>query len=664
MGKLIAGKDWSRTSLGPIQTWAPCLRMTLGIMLHSRFPMFLFWGPELLCFYNDAYRPSLGTNGKHPEALGAPGKAVWPETWSFIGPLINTVLSGGEASWQEDQLIPIYRNGRMEDVYWTFSYSPVFDESGLISGVLVTCVETTRHVQFLNEQQKFLALFENSHDSMAISTANHRMIRVNKAGRELLGIPADQDVTTLVGRDFYPEEELDNIIAKVIPVLDKQGRWSGEIPFRHFVTGESIPCHVDFVNIYDPESGNLISRATVLRDLRPELEIRQRLSRKNEKLQRLIQEFTFVTDFMPQLVWSTEPDGYHDFYNQRWYDYTGLTYDESKAEGWNRVLHPDDVAPTTKRWQHALATGEPYEAEYRFRRHDGEYRWFLARALPMRDESGGIIKWFGTCTDIDDRRKVANKLEFLVQSRTQELSQANQSLMRKNHELEQFAYIASHDLQEPLRKIQSFADLLKTDSENGALTPVYLEKIVSSAQRMSSLIKAVLNYSRLSNGTEEISKTDLNLVAGHVLADYEVMIGEKGAVLTVDPLPVILADELQMTQLFSNLIGNALKFCGQAPMISIKATPLHPDKTAGIAGLDPGVRYIHIRVTDNGIGFDQKYAERVFSIFQRLGAGRMYEGTGIGLALCKKIVENHKGHIWAESTPDIGSTFHVCLPVT
>ncbi|WP_143092821.1 PAS domain-containing sensor histidine kinase [Arsenicibacter rosenii] len=662
IGKLIAGKDWSRTKLGPLSAWPQSLCTTLSILLHSRFPMFLFWGADSRCFYNDAYRPSLGIDGKHPDALGEPGKAVWPEAWSAIVSMIDTVMAGGEASWQEDQLIPIFRNGRMEDVYWTFSHSRVFDESGKVGGVLVTCVETTKIVRFRNEQQKFLALFEHSHDSMAISTANHRMMHINKAGRELLGIGLDQDVTTLIGRDFYPAEELDDIIARVIPALDKEGRWSGEIPFRHFKTGESIPCHVDFINIYDPESGDLISRATVLRDLRPELEIRQRLSHKNEKLQRLIQEFTFVTDFMPQLVWSTEPDGYHDFYNQRWYDYTGLSYEESKAEGWSRVLHPDDIVPTTKVWQHSLETGEPYEVEYRFRRHDGEYRWFLGRALPMRDESGQIIKWFGTCTDIDDRRKVADKLEYLVQSRTMELSNANQTLTRKNHELEQFAYIASHDLQEPLRKIQNFADLLKTDVENEAFMPIYLEKIISSAQRMSSLIKAVLNYSRLSNGTENVKRTDLNQVVGQVLSDYETAIQEKAAVLTIEPMPVILADELQMTQLFTNLIGNALKFCDKQPVIRVTCNRLHHNLAADIPDYDPGVRYIHIAVADNGIGFDQKYAGRVFSIFQRLGAGRSYEGTGIGLALCKKIAENHKGHIWAESMPGQGSVFHVCLP--
>lgn len=134
MGQLTRAFDWSKTSLGTVDTWPQSLQTTLSILLSSKFPMFLFWGDQLLCFYNDAYRPSLGKEGKHPGALGKPGKEVWPEIWPFIQPLIDQVRSGGEATWSENQLLPIYRNGKMEDVYWTFSYSPVNDESGQVGG--------------------------------------------------------------------------------------------------------------------------------------------------------------------------------------------------------------------------------------------------------------------------------------------------------------------------------------------------------------------------------------------------------------------------------------------------------------------------------------------------------------------------------------------------
>ena len=156
MGERVRAFDWSKTSVGPIDAWPQSLRTTLGILLNSKFPMFLFWGPELLCFYNDAFRPSLGNEGKHPVALAKPGDEVWPEIWHIIRPLIDQVLSGGEATWHEDKLLPIYRNGKLEDVYWTFSYSPVYDNSGYVGGVLITCNETTEKVLNSKQQNNYL----------------------------------------------------------------------------------------------------------------------------------------------------------------------------------------------------------------------------------------------------------------------------------------------------------------------------------------------------------------------------------------------------------------------------------------------------------------------------------------------------------------------------
>jgi hypothetical protein len=147
MGELIRSKDWSKTSIGNLDQWSPVLRTTLNILLNSKSPMFLFWGAELLCFYNDAYRPSLGSKGKHPFALGTPGPEVWAEIWEQLQPQVEIVLNEGEATWNEDVLLSIFRNGRIEDAYWTFSYSPVFDEIGKPAGVFVSVMETTEKVR-------------------------------------------------------------------------------------------------------------------------------------------------------------------------------------------------------------------------------------------------------------------------------------------------------------------------------------------------------------------------------------------------------------------------------------------------------------------------------------------------------------------------------------
>ena len=145
MGGLISEYDWSRTSIGPIEEWPLSLRITVYDVLHSGFPMFLFWGEEFLCFYNNAFRPSLGVNGKHP-AIGKKAITVWGEIWHIIGPLLQKVFVTGEAVMFEDQLVPFYRNGKVEDIYWTYTYSPALGEDDKICGVLVTCMETTKHV--------------------------------------------------------------------------------------------------------------------------------------------------------------------------------------------------------------------------------------------------------------------------------------------------------------------------------------------------------------------------------------------------------------------------------------------------------------------------------------------------------------------------------------
>ncbi|HXB10429.1 MAG TPA: PAS domain-containing protein, partial [Bacteroidia bacterium] len=202
MGQLIRSKDWSKTSLGDFGEWPTGLKTILGLLLNSKFPMFLWWGPELICFYNDAYRPSLGKDGKHPSILGMPGEQAWSEAWHIIKPLVDQVLETGEATWFEDQLVPIYRNGHVEDVYWTFSYSPVMDDAGKRAGVFVTCTETTGKVILLKELEESNKRFFNNimHAPVAmcifrgkshvVEIANERMLELwGKQSEDVIGKP-------------------------------------------------------------------------------------------------------------------------------------------------------------------------------------------------------------------------------------------------------------------------------------------------------------------------------------------------------------------------------------------------------------------------------------------------------------------------------------------
>lgn len=256
---------------------------------------------------------------------------------------------------------------------------------------------------------------------------------------------------------------------------------------------------------------------------------------------------------------------------------------------------------------------------------------------------------------LDILQHSAEELEKKVEARTSEL-------LRKNSELEQFAYIASHDLQEPLRKIRTFSELLQKSLQKGNAVNTYFDKIQSSAERMTQLIKDVLDYSRLSNTEEQFIPIDLNTILQQVKGDFDLLIEQKQATIKSNTLPVVKGIPLQLQQLFTNLIGNSLKFCENQPLIIINASPLPAPEIPFYPGLREDVAYIKLEFSDNGIGFEQQFAERIFAIFQRLNERKLYAGTGIGLALCKKIVENHHGVIRANGKLNEGATFTVILP--
>ncbi len=307
------------------------------------------------------------------------------------------------------------------------------------------------------------------------------------------------------------------------------------------------------------------------------------------------------------------------------------------------------------------------ESPLRFERHGrNEVAYLHFVCEPYRDGDGNITGVLGIAIEVTDQVLARRQIEEIVRERTKELADANQRLQSSNAELEQFAYIASHDLQEPLRKINMFAGLLGNALENpGEKVQRHLTNIGISVQRMTNLIHDILSYSQLSRKHEVFRPTNLSEIFHETMADFDLIVEEKKGSVTADDLPVIEAIPLQMVQLFHNLISNALKYSRPdiAPHIGIASEELTEDERAELGLPQLAHPYCKLVFSDNGIGFSPEYESKIFHIFHRLHGKGQYEGTGIGLAMCKKIVENHHGLIYARGQEGHGATFTVVLPV-
>ena len=364
-----------------------------------------------------------------------------------------------------------------------------------------------------------------------------------------------------------------------------------------------------------------------------------------EALVRREEQFRFLAESLPQMVWTSSGVGGNDYINQRWYDYTGLVPAETgDRANWTAVIHPDDLAPTNQRWRHCVETGEFFEIEYRFRRHDGVYRWFLGQGQAQRRADGRVLKWFGTCTDIDDQKQAQQQLEG-----------QNARLVRSNEDLDNFVYTASHDLKQPINNMAGiFEELTRTayfrDPDAVRLIAYFeraLRQIFNTIDDMSAIVQGQRQQQEIP--AEDVAMAPL---VADVISSLQEQVDRSGATFALDlaTCPTVRFVRPNLQSVLFNLLSNSLKYAAPArpPHIRLSSTP---DVVSGRPVL---------RIQDNGLGIDlERFGPQLFQLFRRFHTH--VEGTGMGLYLVNRIVQANGARLEVASTVDEGTTFTIYL---
>jgi PAS domain S-box-containing protein len=376
--------------------------------------------------------------------------------------------------------------------------------------------------------------------------------------------------------------------------------------------------------------------------------------RAEDALRQSDERFQLVTQATNDAVWDWNLETNDIWWNEGFQKLFGYSAEEvgNTIESWTTRIHPEDLERVDRVIHECIDNGQQKWAdEYRFMRKDGSYAYVTDRGYVVYDAAQKPVRMLGSMMDVTEHKNAENQLQLF-----------NEKLQQSNRELQDFAYVASHDLQEPLRKVQAFADRLSSKYaaalDGGGLD--YLERMRGAAERMQKLIQDLLTFSRVSTKAQPFVAVNLDQITREVLSDLEVSIEQAGAAVEVSELPMLQADPLQMRQLMQNLIGNALKFRLPDRQPVIKIFGRHA-KTINRGRMRTDAW--EISVSDNGIGFEEKYLDRIFTVFQRLHGRTEYEGSGVGLAVCRKIAERHNGRITAKSKPGEGATFTVTLPI-
>lgn len=585
-------------------------------------------------------------------------KEAWkrPEPFEMIFPL---KCRTGEFRWFLTRCVPI-TDDQGNITRWIGTNTDIHDQKIAEEKLL----EKERNLQSAKDQLEIT--FQNIPAAVYLLNSKGEMLYLNERGAKLFG-----DFTA---EEILKETDLASLIKRGEQIYERYNE-NGELldfkdspPAIALRTGKPASRVLKVIRKETREAIWFFSQASPMLDEEGKVSLILGTATditSQKQAEEIIREsesrFRTLAETLPQMIWVRRMDGTMEYGSKSWEEYCGI---RDVREAWTAITHPDDWEPVMSLWQTAMQKGSAFNCEVRLRNKEGEYRWHYAVGEPVKDASGTVIKYIGALTDIHVQKTFAENLEKLVAERTKELASLNMELQRSNEDLQQFAHVASHDLKEPVRKVRTFNNRLI--EEFGHILPDkakgYVNKIENAAVRMYSMIDGVLLYSSLTAMQQDLEKVDLNEIIHQLEEDFEVLINQKGATIQHEVLPTIECSSILIYQLFYNLVNNSLKFAKADVPPSVLITSETINQELGKEG--DHKEYVKITLRDNGIGFDDTEKEEIFKTFTRLNPKDKYEGTGLGLALCKKIVERHGGTIKASGKVNEGASFEIVLPVT
>jgi PAS domain S-box-containing protein len=550
------------------------------------------------------------------EHIGRTIREVLPEMADIIEPIYRQVIESGEP------ILDLEVSGSTsaqpgENRCWLASYHPHQDAQGRVMGVSAVIKEITDRKRLemarIAAEQERDRFFNLSLDLLAIGNFEGYFVRLNPAFEQILGFTHSELMAQPFINFVHPDDREHTLtgtrsLTVGDPVMDFENRYLCKDGSYRWVSWSAMPYLQS--NVWYAIGHDITERKQVEAELRESEE-----------------RFHTLADNMSQFAWTADASGWLSWYNRRWFEYTGTTLEEMQGWGWQQVHHPEHLDRVVAHFRHHLEIGEEWEDTFPLRGRDGTYRWFLSRAIPIVDETGQVLRWFGTNTDITD------------------LKQAQADLQTRHQELDSFAHIVSHDLKAPLRAIANLSQWIEDDLEGvlTADTQAQMTLLRSRVDRMRATIDGLLDYARI--GRTE-GKTEPVAVSELVVEVIDSLAPPPTFSIAIDPnLPTLDTNRVLLFQVFANLIGNGIK---------------HHDRLDGsiqISGRECGDLYEFV-VADDGPGIAPEYQANIFTIFQTGNSRNTQDSTGIGLAIVKKIVESAAGTIRLESQIGLGTTFY------